>query len=185
MNRPNRTAALLLAVLAAGALAGCGSSKASECSAGQEKADIHTVAADWYLWKDELATVDAGAFDDPSAYLDALTAGPRADKRDRHFSYLTTKAASSAFFDEGENLGYGFGLDTRGTQLFVAQTFPSSAVSAAGLSRGDELVAIATEVGGLGAAGAQVWESCGGPPPRPPTRRPTRPPSPRPSARGR
>ena len=113
------------------------------------KADILAVAADWYLWRDELATVDAGAISDPVRLpRRARPPGRGPTGKDRplqlpHHQGRQQPPTST----RGENLGYGFGLDTRGTQLLVAQTFPSSAVSAAGLSRGDELVAIATERG--------------------------------------
>jgi carboxyl-terminal processing protease len=157
MTRPMRLAVLLPLL----ALAACGSSKSSStstCSTSEVKADVLTLAKDWYLWRDELATVDAGAYPDPGDYLDALTATPRSENKDRHFSFLTTKTASTTYFQEGQNLGYGFGVATRGSQLFVAQTFPASAVAAAGITRGDELIAIATATDGLGAAAAQVSE---------------------------
>ena len=159
MTRTKRLA-VLLPLLPLLALAACGGSKSSAptCSTGEVKADVLTLAKDWYLWRDELVAVDAGAYTDPAAYLDALTATTRTEKKDRHFSFLTTKTASTAYFQEGQNLGYGFGIDTRGSQLFVAQTFPASAVAGAGIARGDKLVAIATATDGLGAAAAQVSE---------------------------
>jgi C-terminal processing protease CtpA/Prc len=155
MPRSHRSTRLVAPLLAL-ALAGCSSSAASttsssrSCGTSDVKADVLSAARDWYLWKDELSVVDPAAYQAPSDLLDALTAQPRAEGKDRGFSHLTTQTASAAFFGAGQNLGFGFGLDVRGARLFVAQTFPGSAVAAAGLERGDEVLAIAASQGALG-----------------------------------
>ena len=60
MTRTKRLA-VLLPLLPLLALAACGGSKSSAptCSTGEVKADVLTLAKDWYLWRDELVAVDA------------------------------------------------------------------------------------------------------------------------------
>jgi carboxyl-terminal processing protease len=141
-------------------LAGCGSRAAGDqCSPDSVNANVLSLAHNWYLWSSELpATINLGDYagQPTQVLLDALTAQPRAEGKDRHFSYMTTQSANATFFEDGQNLGFGFGLLQRGSQLFVGQVFPGSAVSSAGLARGDELLAIAASAPALDAPASQV-----------------------------
>jgi len=151
MGTPGRSALLALVLLV-----GCHKAGEAPCSAAQQKADILAMARDCYLWNAELpAAVDPGAYAGPAELLSALTARPRAEGKDRGFTYLTTRSATTAFFDEGRTLGYGFGYVVRDGRLVICQVFPSSAAAAAGFRRGDEVVAVASSQAGLGDPASQ------------------------------
>jgi carboxyl-terminal processing protease len=159
--------ALAAALLALSPLLGCPGQKAADCSPTATRANVLATARAWYLFADQVP--DFNAFDpaDPSLsaqqFLDAIVAAAGAPDAGRGFSYLSTKEASSQFFDEGTSLGYGIGLRFEGTtQLFVTQVFgdaatpPGSPAARAGLARGDELLAIAPTQAGLDDAASQV-----------------------------
>lgn len=152
MGTPGRSAFLALALLV-----GCHKAADDPCSVSQQKADILAMARDCYLWDAELpAAVDPGTYPGAAELVQALTARPRAEGRDRGFTYLTTRAATAAFFDEGRSMGYGFGYVQRAGKLVICQVFPSSAAAAAGFRRGDELVAVAPAQAGLDDASSQA-----------------------------
>ncbi len=139
-------------------LAGCHStSSADRCATATVKSDVLATTQNYYLWEKELpATVDLNAYATPSALLNALTAQPRAEGKDRFFSYMSTRQEQNAFFDQGTNMGYGCGFTTRGTQIFIVQVFPGSGAAAAGFARGDELLAVAATAAGLDDAPSQA-----------------------------
>ena len=155
--------ALTLAVALAALLpwlGGCSSSPGPDCSPTATKASILSTARDYYFF-DTLIPASglnpADATQTPEAFLDAITANARAQGMDRHFSYLTTKEASAAFFDEGTSLGFGVGIKKVGaTQLFVTQVFGGSPAAGAGLARGDEFLAIAPSAAALDDAANQL-----------------------------
>ena len=144
--RPPRLAPLALVLLPL-ALAGCPNSDAVDCSDAATKGAVLETARAWYLFDTLLPATPPVATDptqSPQQYLDLLTAEARAQGKDRYFSYLTTKAASSQFFEEGTSQGYGLGLHQVGTdQLFITQVFTGSPAGQAGFARGDQLLAIA------------------------------------------
>ncbi len=146
-----------LAVLALLATLGCHKATEDTCAPAQEKADVLAMTREYYLWRNELpASVDPAASATAEDLLAALTARTRAEGRDRGFSYLASRAASSRFFEEGRTLGYGFGYVTSGGTLAVAQVFPGSAADSAGFARGDELLAVAPTRAGLDDASSQA-----------------------------
>jgi C-terminal processing protease CtpA/Prc len=166
-THPVPRAALAAALLALGPLLGCPGAKPADCSPAATKAAVLATARSWYLFAERVP--DFAAFDpadptlSPQQFLDAIVAAAGAPDTGRGFSYLSTKAASSQFFDEGTSLGYGLGLRFVGaTQLFVSQVFgdaatpPGSPAAAAGFARGDELLAIAPSQAGLDAPASQV-----------------------------
>ena len=181
MSRTRRSgrAAPAAALLVALALAGCsGTPSAPDCSVTATRTNVKGLMGDWYL---HASQVDLAAFDpvsttlDPQAFLDAMVASAGGPDAGRGYSFLTTKAASAQFFDEGTSLGFGIGLHQEGTtQLFVSQVFGDemdpaephfsqrSAAARAGFRRGDEILALApgTPPGpssaGLDAPAAQI-----------------------------
>jgi C-terminal processing protease CtpA/Prc len=140
-------------------LAGCKpDAPAADCSPTAEKGAVLATARSWYLYAGGIpqAGLDpTDATQTPQQFLDAVTAVARAAGTDRHFSYLTTRAAETSFFQEGTSVGYGIGLKRVGaSQLFVTQVFGGwqtpggSPAARAGLARGDELLALADPQGG-------------------------------------
>ncbi len=135
---------------------GCGSGEAgtsgrtpsASCTTVREQQFVLDTAREWYLFPEVLpASVRLDDFQDAQALLDALTAGARADGRDRFFSFLTSIAAEQAFLADAQTVGFGIGLLVRdgGTRLLVSQVFEGTAAQAAGLRRGDELLAIGND----------------------------------------
>jgi C-terminal processing protease CtpA/Prc len=109
---------------------------------------VQSTVREWYLFLDLLPPpIDPGSYATPDLLLDALTAGARAQGKDRFFSYLTTVQEEQQFFDSGTAVGFGFGLSIDSRQrLFVSQVYAGSAAADAGFLRGDEILSIgATE----------------------------------------
>lgn len=94
----------------------------------------------YYYWYRELPNPDVAGFGSPEAYLDAV----RYRARDSSYSYITSKAASDAFFSESQFIGFGLSYKRTGElELRVTQAFPGSPAAEAGLDRGHYLVSVA------------------------------------------
>lgn len=92
---------------------------------------------DWYYWLDELPSrPPADAYPDASSALVALKV-----PRDR-YSYIEPAASYDAFFDEGRSLGFGITYQVEADALALRLVQPLSPAYAAGLRRGDRIVAI-------------------------------------------
>ena len=102
MRRLAATAAGILCALLAACGGGSGSGDdggGGNCSATREKRFILDTAREWYLFDDLLpAQVGVDDYATAAELLDALTAGARAEGKDRFFSYLTTRQADDAIF---------------------------------------------------------------------------------------
>ena len=101
-----------------------------------------------YLWYDEIVDRDPGLYDDPLEYFDLLKTGeltPTGAPKDRyHFTYDTEEWL--AFSQAGESAGYGAAWSIIATspprEAAVAYTEPNTPASAAGIRRGERIVAI-------------------------------------------
>ena len=123
---------------------GDGGAVPAACSESARKQFALDATRSWYLFPDLLpATVDPAQFADAEELLDHLTATAREQRKDRHFSYWTTRAADNAVLGEGQYNGFGFrvraDVDSR---AFVTEVFEASPASEAGLARGDEILAV-------------------------------------------
>lgn len=92
-----------------------------------------------YFWNREMADIPAAGFDSPETYLEAVRVRPL----DNTFSYITSRAANDAFFSDSQFIGIGISTKQIGDQLRVAQVFPDSPASEAGLERGATFLEIA------------------------------------------
>jgi len=154
-----------LAALLSLALAGCGSGAESpvspteetgECATSGQVGFVRDTLREMYFWYSELPDPDPASFASPEAYLEAVRFRPL----DASYSYITTKAASDAFFSDSQFIGLGIAyLQTGDAELRVAQVFPDGSAAEAGLRRGDYLVEVGgrsvvelLQTGGLGAA---------------------------------
>jgi carboxyl-terminal processing protease len=141
---------LALAALAGLGLScgGEGSSPTAPDSGGNANADCTTLGQctfvrdalqAYYYWYKELPNPDPGSFASPEAYLEAV----RYRALDSSFSYVTSKASSDAFYSDSQFIGYGLSYKrTADTVLRLAQTFPGSPASDAGMDRGDVLLTV-------------------------------------------
>jgi C-terminal processing protease CtpA/Prc len=136
-------------------LAGCGSggssaggdgggSGSSACSEVARKQWVVDVARRWYLFDELLpSNVDLAGFDTAEALLDHLTAIAREQRKDRYFSYLTTRTEEDALLGDGQYVG--FGVRTRTDEVdrpMIVEVFEASPAADGGLLRGDEIVSV-------------------------------------------
>ncbi|MFS0772626.1 S41 family peptidase [Sphingomonas sp. 1P08PE] len=124
------------------AAAGCTLAARQEWAAAQLR--------EWYLFPDTLpATSSPAGYDSVNAYIDALTATARSQRKDRYFTYVTSIAEENAFYNSGASAGFGIRLsyDTANARVFVAEAFEGAPALAAGIDRGTEILAIGTAGG--------------------------------------
>ncbi len=152
----------------AAALAGCGGgggssapatqspspspSSTATCSVRARQDWALSVLQEWYLFPETLpAALDPAPYADVPGYIDALTATARGQGRDRFFTFLTSIREEDAFNTSGATAGFGFRLQTDGVQsrAFVTEAFETAPAFAAGLDRGDEILAIGETPGAL------------------------------------
>jgi carboxyl-terminal processing protease len=163
MKRHGRRSAFLFSIplVALAAALGCpsgSSSSQSSCGPEVEKAAVLWLAREYYLFPEHLPTdVDLAAYASAAELLHALTAEAREERKDRGWSYVTTRAAQQSFFVEGESVGFGLGLllpGDRPGRLFVSQVYRHSPdgyspANEARFLRGDEILAIGDTPGAL------------------------------------
>jgi carboxyl-terminal processing protease len=122
------------------------------CSLRERQQWVAQQLNEWYLFPETLpAKLDPAPYASAEAYLDALTAGARAQSRDRYFTYLTSIAEENAYYNAGSSAGLGvrLGADPSSRRLFVTEAFETGPAYAAGIRRGTEIVAIGTSTSNL------------------------------------
>lgn len=100
---------------------------------------------EWYLFPETLPVgLSPTSYATVTDYIDALTATARDQNRDRYFTYLTSIAQEDAFFSSGSSAGFGIRLasDAMTRRSFVMESFEGTTALAAGIDRGDEILAI-------------------------------------------
>jgi len=135
-----------MAALSGAALAtGCSDSdfdlgQPRSCEVGDQNEWVMGVMQDVYLFADAMPTVDPLDYDDPAALVADLRVDP-----DR-WSRVSDAEATTALFEEGKFIGYGFRTkrDADGN-VVVSKVHPESPAGRAGLRRGDTF----RRVGGL------------------------------------
>jgi carboxyl-terminal processing protease len=110
----------------------------SSCSVPGQNLYVRDVLDELYLWYRELPDADPARYDSPEAYLDAVRYRPL----DASFSYITSRAASDAFYSESQYIGFGLSTSTASGELRVLQVFADSPAAEAGLARGAHITAI-------------------------------------------
>jgi C-terminal peptidase prc len=128
--------ALVLVLLVAGT--GSAEAQPPSCTVTGQTRYVRDVLDELYLWYRELPDADPARFESPEAYLDAVRFRPR----DASFSYITSRAASDAFYSESQYIGLGFSTATGSDALRVLQVFADSPAAAAGLARGARITSI-------------------------------------------
>lgn len=131
MRRVRVVAAVCLLLLgAAPAFAQSGA-----CSALAKTTFVRDRLDELYYWYRELPDADPARFATPEAYLDAVRYRPL----DHTFSYVTSRAASDAFFSESQFIGLGLTTAQLVGELRVLQAFDGSPAVEAGLDRGSRI----------------------------------------------
>ncbi|MFZ4747975.1 MAG: S41 family peptidase [Sphingomonas sp.] len=100
---------------------------------------------EWYLFAETLpASLSPTPYATVTDYIDALTATARGENRDRYFTYLTSIAQENAFLSSGSSAGFGIRIanDATARRSFVMEAFEGTTALAAGIDRGDEILAI-------------------------------------------
>lgn len=122
------------------------------CSLSERQTFAFNTLKEWYLFPETLpASLSGSGYTTVSDYIDALTATARAQGRDRYFTYLTSIAQEDAFFSSGSSAGFGIRLstDTPARRAYVVEAFEGAPALAAGIDRGDEILAIGTTTADL------------------------------------
>ncbi len=110
-----------------------------QCGVLDQNIFVRDTLREMYLWYQELPDLDPALYPSPEAYLDAVRFRPQ----DESFSYISSAAATSAFYSESQYVGLGFSIHwVRESRARLAQVFPESPASEVAMSRGDYLVAI-------------------------------------------
>ena len=110
----------------------------ASCSTAGKNLYVRDVMNELYLWYAEMPDVNPTSFGSPEAYLDAVRYRPL----DSTFSYITSREANDAFYSDSQFIGFGLSTAIVDLEMRVAQVFPESPASEAGLSRGDRIEAI-------------------------------------------
>jgi C-terminal processing protease CtpA/Prc len=122
------------------------------CSLRERQNWVLSQFREWYLFPETLpANIDPAPFANVDDYVDALAAGARAQRKDRFFSYVTSIREENAFYSSGSSAGFGFRVstDAPARRVFVTESFEGTPALAAGIDRGDEILAIGPAVGAL------------------------------------
>jgi C-terminal processing protease CtpA/Prc len=131
-------------------MAGCGGGGGNGlgsnniCGETARKQFVLDASREWYLFPELLpASVNPADFATAEELLDHLTATAREQRKDRYFSYLTTRTEENALLGAGQFAGFGFRTRTDpGPRPFIVEVFESSPASDGGVARGDEIVAV-------------------------------------------
>jgi carboxyl-terminal processing protease len=116
------------------------------CSLRERQDWVSGQLREWYLFPETLpATLDPTPFTSVSAYVDALTATARGQRKDRFFTYVTSIAEENAFYASGSTAGFGIRIAaTSSNRIFISEAFEGAPALNAGIDRGTEVLAIGT-----------------------------------------
>jgi C-terminal processing protease CtpA/Prc len=134
---------IALLALAGAFPAGAGAQPRSCTTVGQNLY-VRDVLHELYYWYQFLPEPNPASFASPEAYLEAVRYRPL----DETFSYIASRAATDAFYSDSQFIGFGLSsqsfltADGMAIVMRVAQVFPDSPASEAGLARGDIIVSV-------------------------------------------
>lgn len=122
-------------------------SPAPTCALASRQSFAKSVIDEWYLFPGDVAgSVNAASHTSVQSYIDALVAPARAQGKDRFFTYITSIAEETAFFQSGSSAGFGVRLSyfSSTQQLLISEAYEGAPGFAAGIDRGTEILAIGT-----------------------------------------
>lgn len=120
---------------------------ASQCSLRERQLWAESQIREHYLFPADLpASLSPDGFTTVQAYIDALTANARAAGKDRFFTFMTSIAEENAFNATGQTAAFGIRLDydSAARRTYIIDAFETGPAFAAGIDRGDEIIAIGT-----------------------------------------
>jgi C-terminal processing protease CtpA/Prc len=112
--------------------------QSSACTTLAQTAFVRDTLQEMYLWYRDLPDLDPADYAAPEAYLAAARVRPL----DTTFSYITSRAASDAFYSESQFIGLGLSTSLLAGELRVLQVFDASPAAEAGLDRGSRIEAV-------------------------------------------
>jgi len=133
-----RTLRAVVAAIALFVPAAPARAQAPSCTATGQAIFVRDTLQELYLWYRELPDANPARFASAEAFLDAVRFRPL----DPSFSYITSRAASDAFYSESQFIGLGLSTSVSGGELRVLQVFDSSPAEEAGLERGARIETI-------------------------------------------
>ena len=151
--------ALILGGCGGGGGGGQGNTPAvAGCSTDEQVQYVFDLMNDIYYWIDDVPAVSNSGFASPEAVIEAFRFAPL----DR-FSGLRDREENDAFFSASQFIGLGVGLQTLDdNRVRITQVFSDGPAAAAGLARGDEIVAInGRDVSDILAAGEFIGDAFG------------------------
>jgi len=111
----------------------------SSCTTTGQNLWVRDQLNTFYYWYQNLTPgVNPASFNSPEAYLEAVRYRPI----DNYYSFITTAAASDAFYSDSQVIKYGFTQFVGSNDILVLQVWPDSGAAEAGLSRGDRIVSV-------------------------------------------
>jgi carboxyl-terminal processing protease len=110
----------------------------ASCTVPGKNLYVRDRMTDIYFWSNQVPAVDPVTFESPEAYLDAVRYRPI----DASYSYITDRAANTAFYSDSQFIGFGLSSAVAGEEMHVLQVFPDSPAEEAGLARGHVIVSI-------------------------------------------
>ena len=111
----------------------------SNCSVTSQNLWVRDQLNSYYYWYQFLpSNTNPATFSSPEAYLNAVRYRPI----DNTYSYITSAAASDAFYSDSQFIGFGFSTQTTETEMRILQVFDDSPALEAGLERGDRIVEV-------------------------------------------
>lgn len=114
-------------------------SQPSSCAVNSQNLWVRDQLNTYYYWYQNLTPgVNPSTYSSPEAYLEAVRYRPI----DNTYSFITSAAASDAFYSDSQFIGYGFGYQVSATDMRVLQVYDDSPAAEAGLLRGDRIVAV-------------------------------------------
>lgn len=129
MVRSARALAVVLSLLSSAVATA--QSRPASCDITGQNLYVRSQLLDLYLWRIPMV-VDPARFDSPQVYLEAVRRLPN----DARFSYVTSAAASNAFYSDSQFIGFGFSSREEPGAVVILQVFPDSPAADAGLERG-------------------------------------------------
>ena len=111
----------------------------SSCTTTSQNLWVRDQLNTFYYWYQNLPSgVNPASFNSPEAYLEAVRYRPI----DTTFSFITSAAASDAFYSDSQVIKYGFTQMISANDILVLQVWPESGASEAGLERGDRIISV-------------------------------------------
>jgi carboxyl-terminal processing protease len=111
----------------------------SSCTTTSQNLWVRDQLNTFYYWYQNLTPgVNPASFTSPEAYLEAVRYRPI----DNYYSFITSAAASDAFYSDSQVIKYGFTQFVGANDILVLQVWPESGAAEAGLARGDRIVSV-------------------------------------------